>query len=739
MARTIDGCLGRLIVAAMAALLITSLTPDSAGADPSAAADDIGRRAAAVIATGGSHSCVLVYSGAVKCWGLNASGQLGYGDTDGRGDDPGEMGDALPAVDLGLGRTAMAISAGGAHTCALLDDASVKCWGLNASGQLGYGDTDGRGDDPGEMGDALPVADLGAGRTAQAISAGGGHTCALLDDASVKCWGSNLSGELGYGDEDSRGDDPGEMGDGLLPVDLGLGRTATAIATGDDKTCALLDDATLKCWGDGRRFSLGYADSDDRGDEPGEMGDALPVVDLGTGRTAHAIAAGSSHSCALLDDATVKCWGRGIHGQLGYGDTSVWTAEIGDDLPAVDLGAGRTAVAIAANDDHTCAILNDRAVKCWGWNFGGALGIGDSDPRGDEPGEMGDDLPSVDLGQRRTALGIAVGGRHTCVLLDDASVKCWGDSADGDLGYGDTNPRGDQPGEMGDLLPAVDLGTGLLASFPTQPAAPGAITAVGGQTVDVSWSPPEDDGGSHITGYSVQWTSNRVDWNTVIGDTGSTDTEVSLLTLPDGVYQLRVRALNDFGAGPYGPPSDPVTVSTTGPVATIDQASGQIDPTSATPVVFHVRFDQPVTGFTRDDLVVGGTAAVDAVTVTGAGADYLVTIEAVSQPGTIVLGVLDGAVTDSFGNESTTEVIDNSVTIVDDAPPTSPSSSPTGPTPTTSASTGTTPSTTTGTPTAELPATGSSALRALIAGAVLVSAGVATLAGARRPGRRPTE
>ena len=125
----------------------------------------------------------------VKCWGGNYNGQLGLGDTNSRGDESNEMGDNLPAVNLGTGRTAKAIATGELHTCALLDDDSVKCWGGNHRGQLGLGDTNSRGDESNEMGDNLPAVNLGTGRTAKAIATGGYHTCALLDNDSVKCWG----------------------------------------------------------------------------------------------------------------------------------------------------------------------------------------------------------------------------------------------------------------------------------------------------------------------------------------------------------------------------------------------------------------------------------------------------------------------------------------------------------------------------------------------------------------------
>src|SRR5262245_21110914 len=94
------------------------------------------------------------------------------------------------------------------RTCGILDNGTVKCWGRNQFGQLGLGDVNERGDGPGEMGDSLPTVNLGTGRTARAIAAGEYHTCVLLDNGTVKCWGLGMSGRLGYGDTANRGDGP---------------------------------------------------------------------------------------------------------------------------------------------------------------------------------------------------------------------------------------------------------------------------------------------------------------------------------------------------------------------------------------------------------------------------------------------------------------------------------------------------------------------------------------------------
>ena len=404
--------------------------------------------------------CVLFPNGTVKCWGGNYDGRLGQGDTANRGDGPNEMGSNLPAVDLGTGKTAKQISLGDDHVCALLNDGSVKCWGANDEGQLGIGDKLNRGDEPNEMGDNLPAVNLGTGKTATFLAAGYGHTCAILNDGTIKCWGYNHSGQLGRGDTMHRGAAASDMGDNLPPVDLGLsaGKTVVSLSAGDGYSCALLNDGNVKCWGYNLLGQLGLGDMNNRGDAPGEMGAALPAINLGTGKIAKAIAVGIHSTCALLNDDHVKCWGAGGDGQLGQGDANDrgdGPGEMGDALPAIDLGAGKTIKSFAMGRDHSCAILNDDSLKCWGYAVRGQLGLGDINNRGDVPGEMGDTLPVVDIGTRKVVKTVVGGGNNTCVVLTDDSIKCWGDNSDGQLGQGDMNHRGDEPGEMGDALPAV--------------------------------------------------------------------------------------------------------------------------------------------------------------------------------------------------------------------------------------------------------------------------------------------
>jgi len=360
------------------------------------------------------------------------------------------MGDALPSVNLGTGRSAKLIAASAYHTCAILDDDSLKCWGNNDKGRLGYGDTESRGHYAGQMGDALPVVDFG-GLKVKAIGTKFAHSCAILSDDSLRCWGLKSSGTLGNEDEDlsGRGDLPGEMGASLPGVALGTGRKATVVALGQFHSCALLDDATVKCWGYGGNGWLGQGTENGHGIDGLRMGDQLPAVKLGAGRT-----------CALLDNGAVKCWGDNTSGQLGLGDTrsrGALPGDMGDNLPAVDLGPGRTAKQIKAGFLQTCAILDDDTLRCWGGNAEGILGQGDTTNRGAAPGQMGANLRPVDLGLGLRARGLAAGMFATGFITAKGAVKVWGSGNNGTLGQGAFTTIGDGPGEMGDALPPVLL------------------------------------------------------------------------------------------------------------------------------------------------------------------------------------------------------------------------------------------------------------------------------------------
>jgi alpha-tubulin suppressor-like RCC1 family protein len=253
---------------------------------------------------------------------------------------------SVPAA-LAAGPTYIDIDAGHVHSCAILADHTVVCWGYNHHGEIGDGSTTDR---------LLPTTVSGI-TTAASVDAGYFTSCAVLSDHTIRCWGSNEFGQIGDGTTFNR----------LVPVTVSGISTATAVSTQGMSTpqtsrahaCALLSNHTVRCWG---------------ANDVGQLGDGtatrrLTPVTVSGISTATAIDAGSSHTCALLDDGTVRCWGANDAGQLGDGTTT-------GSLVPVTVSGITTATAIDAGKDHTCALLADGTVECWGANDDGQLGDG---------------------------------------------------------------------------------------------------------------------------------------------------------------------------------------------------------------------------------------------------------------------------------------------------------------------------------------------------------------------------
>lgn len=428
----------------------------------------------AMIVSGSNFNCYKNSQGLVKCWGDNTFGQLGLGDTVTRGDQPGEMGNNLPYVDLGTGLTAklIATSNGSLNTCALLNTGDVKCWGYgntwNEPGYMGYGTSTNFGDQAGEMGDNLPLINLGTGVKARDLITSSFNSCIITPDHRAKCWGVGFYGANGNASADRIGSNINQMGNNLQYLDLGTDLKILKIAMGAFHRCAILDNLKVKCWGWGVSGALGLEDNQTRGDDAGEMGDNLPYVNLGTDVEVVDIVASTGyyyespdrhHTCALLSDGRVKCWGSNSFGQLGYENTTsrgLTVGSMGDNLPFVNLGTGRTAKRIFASEHSTCAILDNDSLKCWGRGASGNLGRNSTVNSGNTINSMGDFLNPIFLGVSRFAKAVSgsfleYGNPHRCALLDNYAVKCWGKNGSGELGTGNTDTLGDDSGEMEDL------------------------------------------------------------------------------------------------------------------------------------------------------------------------------------------------------------------------------------------------------------------------------------------------
>ena len=388
------------------------------------------------ITAGGSHSCAIT-GGNVRCWGLGADGQLGYGDTDSVGDDE-TVADAVTAKGVVL-TSVTQVSAGDAHTCARNGTSQVFCWGNGANGRLGYNGTANIGDNETVV-SAGPV-DVGA--AVDEVSAGGQHTCALTG-TNVRCWGEAGSGQLGYGNTN-------DIGDNELPSTAGVVNVGFAVAqvvTGAAHTCALSTAGEVTCWGDNSFGQLGLGHINNIGDN--ETPSTAGLVDVASGSdTVIQLVAGDTHTCALLSSNFVRCWGNGADGRLGHGGE----VTVGDDEAPWIFGDLRISVdpiaEIASGKNHTCALTDQGKVHCWGVGFDDQLGYG----RSWRVGHRGD--PSavrfVNLGA--VADGLATGGRHTCVGVGGA-VRCWGANDSGQTARPDgVAGEGDNLSNIGDIAP----------------------------------------------------------------------------------------------------------------------------------------------------------------------------------------------------------------------------------------------------------------------------------------------
>jgi hypothetical protein len=337
------------------------------------------------------------------------------------------------------------ITAGALHACALLEDHRVKCWGNNFIGQLGYGDKKDRGRFADEMGDALPFVDLGTGRTAKAIAAGRYTTCAILDDGSVKCWGLNEGYEPSG---DTHGEAPGQMGDQLPAVDLGEGRKATHLTVKEHQGCIALDDDTIRCWGVAAGTYAIHPTAPVRQMTPSNGGVVVLLEDgtlikvpqgtLEALRGSTAIGGSPAGYCAVGGPEGLMCSGSvfgniqvGVQGLIGVGIGDIGPTHVctlsangeascqntesslgdcvepgapywcGNDGHTVDLGQPATNLTTDSRG-FECALLADGSVKCWG-EAAAPLGIlgGSVEATPDGGVDAGVVWNPIDLGTKR--------------------------------------------------------------------------------------------------------------------------------------------------------------------------------------------------------------------------------------------------------------------------------------------------------------------------------------------------
>ena len=354
-----------------------------------------GVTSAIAVAAGRDHTCALLTSGSVRCWGLNNSGQLGVG----TGTASSSLSVAVPNLS-----NVVSLVAGTAHTCARQSNGTVRCWGLNDSGQIG----DGNAASP----RFTPVAVSGL-TDAVKIAAGASHTCALRGGGIMSCWGGNGQGELGNGNVATRQDTPSNV------VDI---TEVTDIAAGRRFTCAVRSRGQLLCWGDN---DLGQTGSNTRTNAVVRPAATIQMDQNGGFKPAIDIVAGRTHACASLLDPIfiVECWGANDLGQLGIGSASPSEAApraVSGVVGSLEIATGR---------GHSCALGANEVVRCWGDNALGQLGNSSTSPSLIPGGVLG-------LGGSVSARSLASGTNHSCAVRSDGTAACWGRNDGGAIGDG---------------------------------------------------------------------------------------------------------------------------------------------------------------------------------------------------------------------------------------------------------------------------------------------------------------
>lgn len=389
-------------------------------------------RCVAQVSLGAHFGCALLRDRTVWCWGRNDEAQLGYPTTDlcpeelANGQTRAVACHAFPFQVVGLDR-ATAVAAGGAFACALRDDGTVRCWGSNSAGQLGNGLT---------LPSAAPTTVNGlSGVTA--LAAGARHACALVG-TRVFCWGANDRGQLAQPNTSRTCEAGGEsVPCETVPKLVQTLDDVVAITAGDAHTCARTGDGLVFCWGDNRDGQLG---SGRITTAPSPYPLAVLDGELPIERVRE-VSAGGAFTCARDEEGAVWCWGRNGAGQLGASLSGGAPASCAGPCSARPVRVPRLASRPRPQDAGTLGTmlepLTDAAVDAPPPARDADLDAGGGDRDVAAPEDVVEPVEDTGVHAPSTVpRGIAAGGTFACAPLEDGTVRCWGDDALGQLGDG---------------------------------------------------------------------------------------------------------------------------------------------------------------------------------------------------------------------------------------------------------------------------------------------------------------
>lgn len=342
--------------------------------------------AAAPGSLGGNHSCSIMKDSKLYCWGANNRGQLGIGSTT-----------TQNSPNLVDGSTQYQfVASGDEHTCGVTDQSQIKCWGYQSSGRLGNGST--------RNSNVTSPEIIDVGVLYAYVSTGNTHSCGITIFGELKCWGDNASGQLGDGSTRTRS----------RPVVIDAGTSYKKVVTGLDFTCGLTLGGDIKCWGENSSRQLGDGSTTDRR-EPVSIGSGNSFKNIHT-------SSGNTFACAIDRSDKMYCWGDGSSFQLGQGQNSAL------GVPTL-VDAETSYVGLGLGTQSSCGITSEQGLRCWGLNTSGQLGDG-----GNANLQVATDVV-IGLG----VIWSQAGGAHRCSLFSDGHLACTGLGVSGQLGLGSSN------------------------------------------------------------------------------------------------------------------------------------------------------------------------------------------------------------------------------------------------------------------------------------------------------------
>jgi alpha-tubulin suppressor-like RCC1 family protein len=442
------------------------------------------RRAQSAISLGAGHSCAIVEGGNIKCWGRNDYGQLGDNSLSLRQTPVAVTGSTQSFTQLALGEY---------FSCALSSSGEVFCWGRNTNGQLGLSNT---------IDKRTITNSVSSLSNVTSISAGNNFACAIISSSTfqVKCWGQNADGQLGIG----------SLSPTMAPTfAVSLTSQPVAVSAGNYHACSLGQSGNVQCWGQNQVGQLG------NGTSGADV--TTPIGNVPLAGPAAAISSGSYHSCALLNDGNVQCWGQNSGGKLGN------NSNVSSNSPVMVQGfsnsiASDPVIAISGGQGHTCALTQNKNLYCWGGNQDGEVGDGSTVQRWvATPVTIGSGVVSA----------VTTGYSHSCLALSGGNVQCWGDDQYGQLGNGGGGSASSPTAVSGPLT-----GVGVTT---TMPPSTSAVSTTSSTTVTATGEPSTNtissNGNNPTTETTTLGNSTETKSENGLGDETTNTTPVRSATL----------------------------------------------------------------------------------------------------------------------------------------------------------------------------------------------------------------